>query len=384
MRTIYGPAALLFLMLFSCQRDQVIRIEGTLNGSNRHIIFLDEQQVQQSVPVDSARTGQDGSFHFRIAAEYPKFYNLRLGDNRLIPLLLAPGENVQIHCNLRNFSKDYQVAGSPGSRDLKKLNERLLVTKHKMDSLRNLFKQHPDPSPGFTRKMQSKLDSVIDAQRRYSIGYVLENRSSLAAIYALYQKLEDDNFVLNQNKDIQLLKITAQVLDTLYPASKHVRALVSDAANMEKRLYNSALDNLIDQTESRLPEIALPGMEGDTLRLSQVDGKAIILNFWASWSPASISYNVDLKEIYNRYHQKGLEIYQVSFDNDREKWEKSVRFEVYPWINVIDEQFPNSSLPGKYNVQNLPTSFLIDEQRNIIGRDLNKKALQRKLANIFE
>jgi peroxiredoxin len=201
----------------------------------------------------------------------------------------------------------------------------------------------------------------------------------MASIYALYQKIDDDNFVLNENRDVQMIKITSQVLDTIYPTSEHVIALKHDAANLEEKLLSQQWQQVIASSESTLPEIRLPDPNGDTISLSSLKGKVILLSFWASWDQASVAHNIRLKGIYERYHPMGLEIYQVSFDNEKEAWQRAIQYDELPWINVSELSYPESSVAPVYNIKELPVVFVIDREGQIVGRNYNQVELDRTI-----
>ena len=133
-----------------------------------------------------------------------------------------------------------------------------------------------------------------------------------------------------------------------------------------------------------LPEIALPDIKGDTIKLLSLKGKYVLLSFWASWDKASVNTNLKLKEVYEKYHRKGFEIYQVSFDKSVNQWNRAIRFDELPWLNVNDSTFPNSITALNYNVNNLPSNYLIDKNmETILGKNLNSDELNNKLSELF-
>ena len=100
-----------------------------------------------------------------------------------------------------------------------------------------------------------------------------------------------------------------------------------------------------------------------------------MLNFWASWSQESTKLNVELKDIYKKYHTKGFEIYQVSLDTKKESWTRAINFDQLPWINVIDLNGRTSYFAKIYNVSTLPTSFLINPEGEIVLKNPTKNQL---------
>ena len=202
----------------------------------------------------------------------------------------------------------------------------------------------------------------------------------MASLYALYQRIDQEKYILNENKDVQLLKITAHSLDTLYPESQHVRALSADARNLEMQFSNAEYSRLIDELEPSLPEISLPDPSGDTISLSALGSRAILVSFWASWHPGSIAHNIELKKIYKKYHTQGFEIYQVSMDNNKDEWTRAIEYDELTWINVSELSYPESYAAAVYNVSILPTTFLVTPDGDILGKNLSAGELDRRLA----
>ncbi|MEE9462815.1 MAG: TlpA disulfide reductase family protein [Bacteroidales bacterium] len=371
------------LLLLSCSRGEKVEITGFIENADKGMIYLDEQGISEIRQIDSVRLKKDGSFRLKDRIENPTFYNLHTGNQQIIPLLLTPGTSAEIHADIQDFINGYEIYGSKESLYLLEMNRTLAVTKRQIDSIRKVLQENPDAGEEFTREMAASYDEIIQGQRRYSIQFILEHISSMASIYTLYQKIDDNNFVLNENRDIQLVKITSESLDTIWPGSEHVQALKRDAANLEENLYSQRWRQVVENVESTFPEIRLPDPNGDTIALSSLKGKVILLSFWASWDPASVSHNIPLKGIYSTYHSRGLEIYQVSFDNEREAWVNAIQFDELPWVNVSELSYPESSVAHIYNLEELPVVFLIDRKGEIVGKNFNRIDLDRNIQRLL-
>lgn len=371
------------LLILSCSRGEKVEITIFIENSDTCMIYLDEQGIGEIRQIDSVRVKKDGNFRLKDRIEYPTFYNLHTGDRRIIPLLLTPGTSAEIKADMENFSNGYEIYGSEESQYLLEMNRTLSVTKRRVDSIQKILRDNPDADDELSQGLAASYDEIIQSQRRYSIQFILEHMSSMASIYALYQKIDDNNFVLNDNRDIQLVKITSQSLDTIWPGSEHVQALKRDAANLEESLYSQRWRQVVETTESAFPDIRLPDPNGDTIALSSLRGKVILLSFWASWDQASVSHNIPLKGIYNTYHSRGLEIYQVSFDNEREAWVKAIQFDELPWVNVSELSYPESRVALIYNLEELPVVFLIDRKGEIVGKNFNRIDLDRNIQRLL-
>ena len=371
------------LLLLSCSRGEKVEITGFIENADKGMIYLDEQGIGEIRQIDSVRLKKDGSFRLKDRIENPTFYNLHTGNQQIIPLLLTPGTSAELQADMQDFINGYEIYGSEESLYLLEMNRTLAVTKRQVDSIRKILQENPDADEEFTRELAASYDEIIQGQRRYSIQFILEHISSMASIYTLYQKIDDNNFVLNENRDIQLVKITSESLDTIWPGSEHVQALKRDAANLEENLYSQRWRQVVETVESTFPEIRLPDPNGDTIAMSSFKGKVILLSFWASWDRASVSHNIPLKGIYSTYHSRGLEIYQVSFDNEREAWVNAIRFDELPWVNVSELSYPESSVAHIYNLEELPVVFLIDRKGEIVGKNFNRIDLDRNIQRLL-
>jgi peroxiredoxin len=373
---------LLVALLLSCTRGEPVRIKGTVeNGQG--MIFLDEQGLYEVRKIDSTRLHRNGRFELGDRISVPTFYNLHMRDRQIIPLLLRPGETAVIRTTAGEFAGNYEVSGSEESKNLQQLNNRLAITRHRMDSLSRLFEDNRESGDEVLRGIRDAYKAVVDSQRRFSIKFVINHRNSLSAIYALYQKLKDTTFVFNSNRDIQLFKITSIALDTLYPGSEYVQSLKRDAANLESHLQASNWKKLIQALPSTTPDIRLPNPGGDTIALSSFRNKVVLLSFWASWNQESVALNQEFKSLYGKYHRGGLEIYQVSFDSDLRKWMDAIRFDELPWTNVSELSYPESIVAGLYNITDIPTYYLIDRNGEIIGKNFDRVALDRKISELI-
>jgi len=133
------------------------------------------------------------------------------------------------------------------------------------------------------------------------------------------------------------------------------------------------------------PEISLPTPAGDTIKLSSTRGSLVLLDFWASWCAPCRKENPNLVNVYNIYHKKGFQIYQVSLDKTKDAWIKGIQDDhLEKWIHVSDVQYWNSIVVPLYKVESIPCNFLLDKEGRIIATNLRGEQLQIKLAEIFK
>ncbi len=381
--------AILFIpliLLFACSGKNTIHIDGTFTQAENKVVYLDEMSINASINLDSVKAKKGGTFHFKFKANEPSFYQLKITPNNFISLLIEPGGKVHVESDRNFLPNGYSVEGSEDSKRIKLLDDNLLKTQKTLDSLAAEYRSNMDKA-GFdtlSAQLNEQYNAVIRLQRRFTIGFILENITSLTSIKALYQQYDSVTYVLYDMKDLQYVKIVADSLKVHYPDSKHTRALLADLESEMARFNAQRINELINNSEPTGIEIALPDVEGDTIALSSLRGKYVLLSFWASWDEASIRQNAELKRLYTQYHSRGFEIYQVSFDNNREAWSRAIRFDELSWINVSDLNYPNSTVINRFNIQKLPANFLLDREGDIIGKDFTGRTLKIKLTQLFD
>lgn len=359
-----------------------MRVKGKMTGCSSEKIYFDEVDVYTTRAVDSMKLKRNGNFRFRDNSRFTKFYQLRLANGETIQLLLEPGERAEIKADCNNLLNSMKIKGSEGSILVNEIIAALLKVTDKLDSISNLYENTTDS--GLRDNLVSEYEQIMNDHRKYTIEFLLKHSTSLASFRALYQQYDDDLFVLNKLKDLQFYKIVTDSLVRKYPRVKQVIALKQNTQKLLSQYYNQKLLSFADTSNIGLPDIALPDTKGDTISLKSLKGKYILLSFWATWNNPSIEYNLGLKDVYKKYKNNGFEIYHISLDKSIESWNRYVIFDELDWINVIDTTFPYSKAAGIYNVQVLPSNYLIDKNfKNIIEKNLFPEQLDARLHELL-
>jgi thiol-disulfide isomerase/thioredoxin len=136
-------------------------------------------------------------------------------------------------------------------------------------------------------------------------------------------------------------------------------------------------------TDPRL-EIALPTVKGDTLKLSSLKGKVILLDFWASWCGPCRYSNRQLVKLYSKYKDKGFEILGVSLDENKKDWIKAIGKDKIKWLQINDNGGWDAKTAIDWNISQIPTSFLVGRDGKIIAMDLEKAELEKALAGLLD
>ncbi|HKJ43892.1 MAG TPA: TlpA disulfide reductase family protein [Sunxiuqinia sp.] len=370
-------------ILVACKEKHDYTISGHISNASGKYIYLDELKVTTSENIDSARINKKGEFELDGDVHYPTFYLLKLSERNFITLLVDSGEHVQVDADAANFSRDYVVKGSDGSKLVKELTEHLSRTKHQLDSIRSLhviFRTDPN-YPELKKKWDKEYDEVIEKQREYSKKFITDHPFSMSNVLALYQKFDDDNFVI---QDLQSLKTAASALNSFYPNSEHVKALYANTIKLMRDEQNAKLRKLIQEKGQNSPDIVLPNTDGKKVALSSLQGKVVLVQFWSSKDKASRIMNPVLVQLYKKYHRKGFDIYQVSVDENRYDWLNAIEQDgLKKWVNVGDMEGSKDALMD-YNVQAIPYNYLLDKDGMILAKDLKGPQLNAALSKLLD
>lgn len=373
---------ILLLVLASCGKDQV-KISGRILNADTTMLYLDEVNVYDIFPMDSLMLRKKGNFSFAFKTKEPGFYQLRLNSNQVILLFPKPGQHITINADANNLLSSLTIEGSHDTEQLSKIIFLLNDTRTQLDSVSNLVQGETQDS--VLARLNKEYNHILEAHRKASIAYILTHSNSLSSLYVLYQQYLPGAYVFYKTTDIQFFKIVSDSLSKYHPDSKHVAALKAYTKNLINKYNTSVILQKGRGKEASLPAVALPDIKGDTVSLQSLKGRVVLLSFWASDQEACVRQNMELKKIYERFHSRGFEIMQVSFDRSETAWAKAVRFDELPWISVIDKTFPNSANAGNYNVAALPANYLIDrDNATILAKNLTSSQLQERLGEVLK
>ena len=381
---------LLFLLLpvliaTGCNKKDTFTIEGLIGNKQQKLVYISRIDVDTPILIDSAKIDQKGRFRFKIKTSGPDFYQLGYSSSDFITLLAEAGEKINLKFGDKTLSTNYTVIGSVGSEKIKMLDMRLSETKGKLDSLSVIY-QKASTEPGFDvngKVLEKEYTDLIKEQRKKNIEFIVTNVNSMASIKALYQKINEDTYVLFEPRDLQYLKIVSDSLNYHYPNSKHVQALARDL----KKELNQMYVNQLEQISNTLPETKLDpnliDITGKRVALSSLKGKYILLTFWSVTSKECIAENLQLKEFYKAYNKKGFEIYQINLDESETNWKSAVRFDELPWISTREDDPLNPLNARLFNVKVLPANYLYNKNGEIIASNIHGQSLRLKLNQIF-
>lgn len=346
----------------SCSGDRQFTLTGSIADAAGKMLYLEHAGLLGNRVLDSVKLSEKGTFKFKEAApEYPDFYSLRL-DNKSLIFAVDSIETIHLEADYAGFSQDYRISGSEASNFIQDLRKSAAQISRKVSALEAMR------DPSLRRQSEEDLEREIKLHKEKAQELVLANPQSTVAYFAIYQQV-NGRFLFSPYVKSDQVYINAVATAYHYFMPNYVRS---------KNLYNWAMDGIRAAREEKeraawkeleasagkgYIDIVLPDSEEQLKKLSDLQGKVVLLDFSSYEMEGSVNYIFELRALYNKYRGRGFEIYQVGVARNHLLWEASV--EKLPWICVRDADGRAASW---YNVSTLPTLFLMDREGNIVGR----------------
>ncbi|MGM0532099.1 MAG: redoxin domain-containing protein [Bacteroidota bacterium] len=360
-------------------------IEGNLDNANDEKLYLMELTTDNVNKVDSVQLGQDGKFEFTGTTEVAKFFLVQTSPQNSVTLVVEPDNDITLEGDAQDLGNNYTVSGSESSREIMKLRNRMESTIASLDSLGQIYQNTSDQEKKGNLKSRLNKESteIVQKQKEYTKDFIDRNINSLASLMALYQQIGPRSYVLNPQEDFAYFEKVDSSLMANYPNSEPVKSLHSQVQEMKNKMEGNETTTEKLGIGNKAPEIALPNPEGDTVRLSSLEGDYVLLDFWAAWCKPCRVENPNLVETYKEFQDEDFEIYQVSLDKSRSDWENAIEKDNLDWYHVSDLEFWNSRAAQTYNIKSIPANFLLNKQGEIIAKDLRGDDLPAKLNEVF-
>lgn len=377
-------AALAALTITACSSGPKFQVNGDISGAEGKMLYLESSALEGIVPLDSVKLKGNGTFSFSQARpESPEFYRLRIED-KVINFSVDSIESIQIKAPYTDFSTAYTVEGSENSKKIKELTIKQIQLQKDVDNLLEAVRNNKITHDMFDSNLNRQLTAYKEDVKK---NYIFAAPNTAAAYFALFQKL--NNYLifdpLNNKEDIKCFAAVATSLNNMFPhavRSKNLYNIVIKGMKNTRQPQAKAADITQEKiVETGIIDIALRDIKGNVRKLTDLKGKVVLLDFSVFQSPGGSVHNLMLRELYNTYASKGLEIYQVSLDADEHYWKTSASN--LPWICVRDGNGVYSTNVAVYNVRQVPSVFLINRDNELKLRGEDIKSLEAAVKSLL-
>ena len=361
----YVIGAVAAFMMVSCG-EKKFHVEGSITNAKDSVLYLENISLMGPEVIDSVRLDADGKFSLAGEAQQaPEFYRLRIYD-QIISLSIDSTETVTINAAYPQMASQYEVSGSENCSKIKELALRQMQLQQRAMAINR--------SESLTiEQVNDSIRAIINQYKEeVKREYIFPDPAKPYAYFALFQAL-GNMLIFNPRSnpdDIKVFAAVATSWDTFWPDAERGKNLHNIAIEGMKnvRTIEAERAKTIDPAKIQtagLIDIALNDNKGQVRKLTDLKGQVVLLDFHVFGQKDSPARILALRELYNKYHAKGFEIYQVSLDDDEHFWKQQTA--ALPWVSVRNDG-SNDNFLTLYNVQTLPEFFLIDRNNTLVSR----------------
>jgi peroxiredoxin len=382
--TLFSTFIAAAIVLTSCNKKAeegpVFIVKGNIeNGADKSISIYNIAEGGAK-EISTAKLDNSGNFEFRVTSpEHFDFYLLNVEECGTIVFIADSTETITINSDAKNLVQDYTIDGNEENQRIKELQ----VLRDALEKQVSIMASSTSPA---VVKTEREIRAVVDEfKENIKKQYIIPAPGSASAYYALTMTLGGSpifNPMADRN-DCRCFAAVATNYQRLYPETKHTKRITKIAEEGLKATRPPQQVELeVEERSATITDmfnLRLPQANGDTIALSSLQGKVVLLDFTIYENTEIGGRNIKMRELYNKYKNKGFEIYQVSFDRREHFWQQSAAN--LPWTCVRDASGASARL---FNVQVLPTFFLINKKGEVILRDEQIENTEKEIEKLLK
>lgn len=365
----------------SCN-EKKFNIDGTITGAADSTLYFENMGLDGAVKIDSAKLSEDGTFAFEgTAPTAPEFYRLRIA-GQFINIAVDSTETINIKAQYPQMATQYEVSGSEDCQRIKELS----LMQSSLQAQVNAIARNPELG---AQAVADSVSRIVEAYKtRVKTEYIFKAPMKASSYFALFQTIYAGGqpvLLFNprtSEQDIKVFGAVATSWDTFYPNEKRGENLHNIAIEGMKDVRYLRSQQQAEEIEaskvntSGILDFTLTDNTGAARSLSSLKGNVVLLDFHLFADQNSMKRIMSLRELYNKYHAQGFQIYQVAIDGDEHFWKTQTA--ALPWISTrVDDN--TSSVLQLYNVQQVPTFFLLNRSCNVVKRDAQIKDIDAEI-----
>lgn len=366
-------------------RDQTdlepnVLVTGNIENGPKVALVLEANTDRGAVVISKAVTDGSGDFSMSGAIRGMGVYQLRIEENlqqnqepRIVTMTLVPNDTVNIQAQFNNFNQSPVFSGTEWSEPM---NGYMREFKKFVDWQKSVKNPRQYDQAVLTKMVMENKEPMDDFIIK-SIKKDPSNPANMLLMTNLMPMMGYENYDVEQ---LEVLQLMHKAYEETYPEHPMTKNIGAQVAQVETG-YNEHVEFAKNKIA---PEISLPNPQGEIIKLSDLRGKYVLIDFWASWCGPCRKENPNVVRLYNKYKDENFTIYSVSLDKDKTRWEMAIKADGLIWDNhVSDLKYWDSEVVPKYKIKGIPHTVLIDPEGKIIGTKLRGAALEQKLKELF-
>ncbi len=364
------------VLLASCNsKPEGYTINGTLTGEiddGVEVYLRKGGDNNQLVEVDTART-ENGSFVFSGVKDMPEMHYILV--DKQVGYAAAVLENGEIDFTAHKDSLGLaKITGTVQNDFLNDYREKSKAVAMQAVNIQEDMKNASTMRDTvLINSLREELDELREEYETFEMDYIKSNPNALISALLIDKAM---NTRTSTTEELQ------ELYNTLAPEIKETGAAKKIIKSLDalKEREAKAKDTSVGAVA---PDFSAPTPTGEQLALNDIKGKATLIDFWAAWCRPCRAENPNVLKVYNKYHDKGLNIIGVSLDKTAEAWKKAIEDDGLTWSHVSNIAYFNDAIAKMYSVDAIPAAFLLDENGVIVAKNLRGPALEAKVAELL-
>lgn len=356
---------LIAIAFTACKPKDSFNIDGTFkNLGAEKKVFLFGMQNSQMVAIDSTNLSEKGEFKFIRKIPSVDFFRVSVGNHEFM-LIAKNGDDIKLEADLADKTMAYKISGANEVEKLSELNTLRNNFAKQVEKLQADFEAkvatQPQNRVTILEEMKPQYESYINQLNASILKFAKENKGTLASFYAM-------NTLSPQEFEAELVAFADEIKNEI-KGNTTVDTFIKQMASLKTV-----------QVGQMAPEFTINTADGKPVSLSNYKGKYVLVDFWASWCQPCRQENPNVVKVYNKYKAKNFDILGISLDTDKAAWLGAVKADGLMWNHVSELKDFNGETVKKYQVQAIPTSYLIDPTGKIAAKNLRGEELDTFLA----
>lgn len=366
------------VLLGSCSGEQ-FHVTGSVANAKDSMLYFEHNGLDGFSTIDSVKLDDKGAFSFAgEKVDNPEFYRLRIA-GQIINIAIDSTETVDVTATFPQMATEYTVKGSYENEKIKELALKQINLQARCQSI---LAERPEIADSIIKVMISNYKQDITRN------YIYKEPMRAYSYFALFQYIVIGNqaqLIFNPAQDMNDNKVFGAVAtswDTYYPGSERTQNLhnITIKGMKDERIVKAQNKPVeLEAKELGVVDLPLRDNKGVERHLTDLKGKVVLLDFHVFSAEGSTEYIMKMRDLYDKYHDRGLEIYMVSLDENSHFWREQVAN--LPWINVYDDTGISQAYTAP--AQALPIIYLIDRDNNVVKNPSQIKNLDEEIAKLL-